>query len=455
MIFQVLYSFITFGVSRDPEVISEYDPPDHLFRIRLVTTLLDTCGQFFSSGSSKKKLDCFLTYFQFYYLFKKFVWTGDEDVWCHMDHIVKDTISTVRPKLKLFNDLKEAQSAVVALNEQFLAKALEQVPALKKFMVDNTKDDQSNNNNKTGDTSLPTIPENEQDTDVDLNVKKEKEKENESKNEPIEEDEDEEDESDDDEVGRRDDNDADVDWSEAHGDSLTPSQHSQSTSSRLPFHDTMGRLTQDGEDMDEEEDSSRHTPLDVGGGTTGTGEEISSSGDVKVTLNHVSCEEDDDFMSAFDKMMADSVIERTREAPSRQGISSISVPIQAKSSTKKTYEQLLSEDGQEKEDKSVVNFVLMTRSGNKSQLTNIEMPGDCDLVAKLRNREVAEREEREKVKRMTLEMNERQEEEEAQEMLQQAQRPLISNCNRDRRPKYQHPKGAPDADLIFGPKRVR
>jgi hypothetical protein len=27
--------------------------------------------------------------------------------------------------------------------------------------------------------------------------------------------------------------------------------------------------------------------------------------------------------------------------------------------------------------------------------------------------------------------------------------------NRERKHKYQHPKGAPDADLIFGPKKVR
>jgi regulator of nonsense transcripts 2 len=29
------------------------------------------------------------------------------------------------------------------------------------------------------------------------------------------------------------------------------------------------------------------------------------------------------------------------------------------------------------------------------------------------------------------------------------------NLNRERKHKYQHPKGAPDADLIFGPKKVR
>lgn len=64
---QVLYSFISFGVVFDPSVVTEYDPPEHLFRIRLVCMLLETCGQFFSSGSSKRRLDCFLTYFQVSY----------------------------------------------------------------------------------------------------------------------------------------------------------------------------------------------------------------------------------------------------------------------------------------------------------------------------------------------------------------------------------------------------
>lgn len=36
------------------------------------------------------------------------------------------------------------------------------------------------------------------------------------------------------------------------------------------------------------------------------------------------------------------------------------------------------------------------------------------------------------------------------EMMQSlAQRPAPANTNRERRPRYQHPKGAPNADLIF------
>lgn len=39
------------------------DPAPHLFRLRLTCVLLDTCGQYFDRGSTKKKLDYFLVYF--------------------------------------------------------------------------------------------------------------------------------------------------------------------------------------------------------------------------------------------------------------------------------------------------------------------------------------------------------------------------------------------------------
>lgn len=81
VIFRTLYLLITFGVHLDGKnnvdeylflfqenllasETSELDPPEHLFRIRLVCTLLDTCGQYFDRGATKKRLDCFLNYFQ-------------------------------------------------------------------------------------------------------------------------------------------------------------------------------------------------------------------------------------------------------------------------------------------------------------------------------------------------------------------------------------------------------
>ena len=38
------------------------------------------------------------------------------------------------------------------------------------------------------------------------------------------------------------------------------------------------------------------------------------------------------------------------------------------------------------------------------------------------------------------------------EMLVSLTRPAAANMNRERKVRYQHPKGAPDADLIFGSK---
>lgn len=105
-------------------------------------------------------------------------------------------------------------------------------------------------------------------------------------------------------------------------------------------------------------------------------------------------------------------------------------------------------------DRKTMGFVLMVRKGNKQQYKTFEADLDSELAQNLRDQEVAQREEKERVKRLTLNITERFEEEDYQEMLQQQSRPSMQNLNRERK-KYQHPKGAPDADLIFGPKRVR
>jgi len=47
-----------------PGRLNSFDMPDDFFRIRLVATLLETCGQYFKSGAAGKKLDYFLSFFQ-------------------------------------------------------------------------------------------------------------------------------------------------------------------------------------------------------------------------------------------------------------------------------------------------------------------------------------------------------------------------------------------------------
>ena len=381
VIFKVLYSLITFGVSWDPAIPSIYDPPDQLMRIRLVCTLIDTSGQFFSSGLSKRRLDCFLTYFQHYYWFKKAFWPEAEFPW-QVDHMVQDSIYGVRPKMQMFKDSKEAADAVSNLNQQIVNKAVQTLPILKQYMEDD----------------LQMIPE-EGDENMEDDMFVDVDDEDDERPRGVE---------------------AMEDWNNdanenlgdgltgEGGDSLTPSQHSQPSR----------------EDRDEEDTSSG----------------------INLSLKNVACAEDDDFMSAFDRMISDNLLERTRDA-ARPTNTQITVPIKA--SMKKTYDQIVSEDNEGSNSKSVVNFMLLTRSGNKSQCNSVEMPLNSDLVSKLRSREEEEKAEKERVKQLTLEINERQEEEEALEMMQGPKQPL-SNFNRERRPRYQHPKGVPDADLIFG-----
>lgn len=54
-VFNTLYSIISLGVTFNHEVVSPVDPPESLFRLKLAMVLMDTCGSYFQSSSSKKK----------------------------------------------------------------------------------------------------------------------------------------------------------------------------------------------------------------------------------------------------------------------------------------------------------------------------------------------------------------------------------------------------------------
>ncbi|KAF8322150.1 transcription factor [Clavulina sp. PMI_390] len=107
-IFETLWLLMTFGHSDgrpNPEQPSPVDSPDDFFRVRLVCVLLDACGMCFDRGSLKRKLDDFLTFFQ-YYVFCK------EELPMDISFMMSDTIEALRPKLVMFKDLDEAATAV-------------------------------------------------------------------------------------------------------------------------------------------------------------------------------------------------------------------------------------------------------------------------------------------------------------------------------------------------------
>ena len=103
VIFDALYRVMTFGYA-GPPVLGRYnplDPPDDFFRIRLVATILETCGMYFNRGAAGKKLDYFLSFFQ-YYVHTKASLPMD------MEFVVQDLFALTRPQWKFASSLDEA-----------------------------------------------------------------------------------------------------------------------------------------------------------------------------------------------------------------------------------------------------------------------------------------------------------------------------------------------------------
>ncbi|KAJ8381550.1 hypothetical protein SKAU_G00023280 [Synaphobranchus kaupii] len=383
VIFRTLFSFISFGVSPDGEP-SVLDPPEHLFRIRMVCTLLDTCGQYFDRGSSKRKLDCFLIYFQRYIWWKKSVdiWTQEHPFPIDIDYMISDTLELLRPKMRLCCSLDEATRQVSELEKEFLLKlglAME-------------KDGKCSSTMGEGEA----LDEEDDDDDEEGGAETEEQSGNESEmNDPEE------------EEGSENEEEEREEEEEENTDYLTDSNKENET------------------------DEETNEVTIKGGG-----------------LKHVPCPEDEDFIQALDKMMLENLQQRSGESVKVHQLD-VAIPLQLKSQLKKGPPPACSAEANN-DIADTMQFVMLTRKGNKQQFKILNVPLSSHLAANHFNQQQAEQEERMRMKKLTLDINERQEQEDYQEMMQSlAQRPAPANTNRERRPRYQHPKGAPNADLIF------
>ncbi|KHN97873.1 nonsense-mediated mRNA decay factor (Upf2) [Metarhizium album ARSEF 1941] len=107
VIFDTLYKILTFGYGGPPVPgrLNPFDLPDDFFRIRLVSTMLETCGMFFNRGAAGKKLDYFLSFFQYYVQTKT-------SLPMDIEFVVQDVFSLTRPQWKLAASLEEATKAL-------------------------------------------------------------------------------------------------------------------------------------------------------------------------------------------------------------------------------------------------------------------------------------------------------------------------------------------------------
>uniref|UniRef100_A0A0E0KSY0 MIF4G domain-containing protein n=1 Tax=Oryza punctata TaxID=4537 RepID=A0A0E0KSY0_ORYPU len=136
---ETLYLIIVFGHGK-PER-DQLDPPEDFFRIRLITTLLQTCGRYFDRGSSKRKLHGFLLHFQRYVLSKgplpldvefdvqplgyKFNISGEELVRCTMLNVwCKDLFAHLGSNMTRYSSMEELSVALIELEaNKYVASA--------------------------------------------------------------------------------------------------------------------------------------------------------------------------------------------------------------------------------------------------------------------------------------------------------------------------------------------
>lgn len=109
IIFDTLFKILTFGYGGYPRpgMVCPIDLPDDFFRIRLVCSILETCGMYYEKGAAKKKLDFFLTFFQYYIKLKE---TMPMDI----EFVVQDAYGLVRPQWKIATNLEEAGALFAA-----------------------------------------------------------------------------------------------------------------------------------------------------------------------------------------------------------------------------------------------------------------------------------------------------------------------------------------------------
>lgn len=109
IVFDQLWSLLTFGHPNGqplPGQVCAMDAPDDYFRVRLVCTMLDTCGVCFNKGSLGKRLDEYLAFLNLYILAK------EQPLPMDVEFMLTDTFRALRPKFTLLREWASAAKAV-------------------------------------------------------------------------------------------------------------------------------------------------------------------------------------------------------------------------------------------------------------------------------------------------------------------------------------------------------
>ncbi|KAF2760590.1 ARM repeat-containing protein, partial [Pseudovirgaria hyperparasitica] len=146
-IFDTLYKIVAYGYENGtpkPGQVNALDLPDNFFRVRLVCSLLETCGVYYDKGQARKKLDFYLTYFQ-YYIQTKEILPMD------IEFLVQDAFALLRPQWKITATLEEAYNTFSeAVKQNFQSAGLD-----RHADVDEVEPDSSSSDEEDEDLTLP------------------------------------------------------------------------------------------------------------------------------------------------------------------------------------------------------------------------------------------------------------------------------------------------------------
>ena len=342
-------------------------------------------------------MDFFLLYYQLYYWRVRSIYDVSEeiDVFREITQIINDTFATVNPKLKLSKSLEEAEKGVKTGEEELVKTLKSKAPHLLQAIgVIGSKD--------SNEDGLGTIVE-EDDVEECITVEPNLNNKGAADNESC------------DEYG------SDAEENAPH---YIDEDDESETEEDEDSDDLM--------DTDDDESERKEMERDM------------ESWSLKSKPKLIECDENDEFLDAFDKMLNENVGD-SRGAPSRSQQKTLVAPINVKQRNKPNDPTITAED----ETSHTMQFSLLLRKGAKQTFKAFDVPLDSDLSTNLQKQEKEDRLEKERVKLLTLQINERQEEEEVTETLAAMQRPtLVTNVRQEKRTQQPH-KGAPNVDWIF------
>ncbi|KAG8388138.1 hypothetical protein BUALT_Bualt02G0094700 [Buddleja alternifolia] len=348
VIFDTLYLILAFGHGTAEQ--DTLDPPEDCFRIRMVITLLETCGHYFDRGSSKRKLDRFLIHFQRYILSK-----GVLPLDIEFD--LQDLFVELRPKMIRYSSFEEVNAALIEVEE-----------------LEHRVSTEKAHNEKYSDSEKPPSRKNSGTLPVNGQSLVNGVEENGELHEEV--------------IGETD---------------------SDSGSGTIEHSD------RDDEESDGDNHSGSENDYDDGG-------DRASDEDDEVHVRQKVAEVDPLEVADFDRelraLMQESLDSRKLELRSRPTINMM-IPMNVFEGPTKEHHHGRGIDG-ESGDETIdegsggtkeIRVKVLVKRGNKQQTKQMYIPHDCSLVQSTKQKEAAELEEKQDIKRLVLEYNDREEEE--------------------------------------------